>query len=265
MNYKPEESALIDYLYGELSAEETKKVEAFLSGYVEAQKELDELKSTLSMEGQLKDKEVEAPSFTFNESSKVVVGDVRSNDWWKYPLGIAASVAFLMMMGYLTSFRVSNENGGLTIAFGEASPATEQTFTKSQVQEMIADAMDRNSKLVDQKITSATDDLILKTSQNQSAEVDQQLLNDYIMRLRQYNAETVARLLEDSELEQRRYTDQIIQDFAAFVDLQRQDDMGIIQARLDRISDDASSFNRRTDQILTSLFSIEETTNENQY
>jgi len=44
MNYKPNHSILIAYLYGELDQEEKEKVEAYINSSPEASKELEELK-----------------------------------------------------------------------------------------------------------------------------------------------------------------------------------------------------------------------------
>ena len=264
MSYKPEESTLIAYLYGELSEEEKNRVEQYLSEHNEARKELNDMKEVLGIMGQAKDREVETPVFSFTNPSKVIVDGNDTGNWWRYPLSIAASIALLMVVGYLTSFRVASVDGQMRIAFGNES-MPEETFTKDQVKEMIAVALDENDKLVNQKLAEAKSDLITQANQETPVELDQQLLNKYIQRLRQYNAETMAGLLEESELEQRRYTDQVVQDFAIFLDLQRQDDMELIQSRIQNISEDTERFNRQTGQILTSLLSTDETQNNNQY
>ncbi|WP_420575511.1 anti-sigma factor family protein [Ekhidna sp.] len=265
MSYKPEESTLIAYLYGELSEEEKDRVEQYLSEHNEARMELNGMKEVLGIMGHAKDREVETPVFSFNNPSKVIMDTNSNGNWWRYPLGIAASIALLMVVGYLTSFKVSSEEGHVKIAFGEQESVPEEIFTKDQVKEMISLALNENNKLVNQKLAEAKSDLITQANQQAPIELDQQLLNNYIQRLRQYNAETMAGLLEESELEQRRYTDQVLQDFAIFLDLQRQDDMELIQSRIQNISEDTERFNRQTGQILTSLLSTDETQNNNQY
>lgn len=265
MSYKPEESTLIAYLYGELSEEEKNRVEQYLAEHNEARKELNNMKEVLGIMGQAKDREVETPVFSFTNPSKVIVDGYDTGNWWRYPLGIAASIALLMVIGYLTSFRVASVDGQMIMAFGEHESMPEQTFTKDQVKELITVALDENNMLVNQKLAEAKSDLITLANHETPVELDQQLLNKYIQRLRQYNAETMAGLLEESELEQRRYTDQVVQDFAIFLDLQRQDDMELIQSRIQNISEDTERFNRQTGQILTSLLSTDETQNNNQY
>ncbi|WP_420315902.1 anti-sigma factor family protein [Ekhidna sp.] len=263
MNYKPEESTLIAYIYNELSESERKKVEAYLSGNEKAKLELDELRSTLSIIGKLEDKEVDVPTFTFNDTSHLVIGSKNQN-WWKIPLSIAASIALLMVVGYLTSFKVSSQEGEIKIAFGEIENANDLTFTESQVKAMISEALDQNNQLVNQKIENTQADLVNQMNQN-DPELDQKLLNNYLVRLRSYNAETIAGLLEESEQEQRRYTDQVIQDFAIFLDLQRQDDMELIQTQFENINENAERFSMQTDQILTNLMTSENTQIDNQY
>lgn len=239
-------------------------MEQYLSEHQDARKEFDEMKEVLGIMGHANDREVETPLFSFTNPSKVIVNEKSNGSWWKYPLGIAASLAFLMVVGYLTSFNISSESGQLRMAFGDQESVREETFTREQVKEMISLALDENNRLVSQQIANTKEDLISQVNQA-PVEVDQQLLNNYIQRLRQYNAETMAGLLEESELQQRRYTDQVVQDLAIFLDLQRQDDMELIQARIEDISDDTERFSRQTDQILTSLLSTDETQNNNQY
>lgn len=264
MNYKPEESTLIAYLYGELSGEEKIKVEQYLSENQEARRELDEMKEVLGIMGHAKDREMEAPVFSFSSPSKVIVDSKDRGSWWRYPLGIAASLALLMVVGYLTSFKLSSIDGELIVAFGDQKDVQGKMFTREEVKEMITLALDENNKLVNQQIKNTKDNLLTKVNQESPANVDQQLLNEYIQRLRQYNAATMAGLLEESEQEQRRYTDQIVQDLAIFMDLQRQADLELIQSRIENLSEDTRRFNQQTGQIITSLLS-DETQNDNQY
>lgn len=264
MSYKPKESTLISYLYGELDGEEKKRLELYLSEHPEARNELDEMKGVLGIMGHAKDREVEVPMFSFTSPSKVIVDSRDWGTWWRYPLGIAASLVLLMVVGYLTSFNVSSKEGQLSIAFGDQKDVTGEVFTKDQVREMINLALDENNRLVNQQIENTKKNLLTQVAHQSPVKIDQQLLNEYIQRLRQYNASTMAGLLEESEQEQRRYTDQIVQDLAIFMDLQRQDDMELIQTRIENLSEDTRRFNQQTGQILTSLLS-DETQNENQY
>ncbi|WP_425392151.1 anti-sigma factor family protein [Ekhidna sp.] len=262
MSNKPEESKLIAYLYGELNEVERREVEDYLSGNKDAQSELHELRSTLGIIRNLEDKEVEVPAFTF-QNAKNVIAVGHEGKWWRIPLSIAASIALIMTAAYFTDFRFSSGESGIQIAFGKIEEAKDERFTKSEVDQMITIALENNNQLINQKLEQTKSDLIAEAGTYEPA-VDQRLLNDYIDRLRRYNAETIGGLLEESETEQRRYTDQVIQDLAIFMDLQRQDDMEIIQARIENLSEDTERFNRQTGQILTSLLS-DETQNDNQY
>ncbi|MEP1033820.1 hypothetical protein [Ekhidna sp.] len=267
MNYKPEESTLISYLYGELSAEENRKVEEYLSGNDEAASELEELKSTLSIMGQLKDKEVDVPTFTFDHSAKVVVANGSASLFWRQSMAIAASIALLLFIGYLTRFNVSVGEDGFQLAFGEQNKG----FSQVAVQSMIAEAISENNNNLNQKL--ATTEAGIKEyvkDNNQSlqskfvSQVSEQPMSesDFEHERQQYLS-YLKQLIEDSEQSHKVYTDQIMTDFAIFLDIQRQNDMQVIQTRFNNLEDNTELNAFKTDQILSNLGSTLE--NPNQY
>lgn len=271
MNYKPEESTLISYLYGELSAEESNKVEAYLSGNDEARKELEDLKAALGIMSKLKDKEVDVPTFTFDNSSNIVVGSNSTAGFWKRSLAIAASVTIILFMGYLTRFNVSLDDGGFQVAFGEQTSG----FNQQQVEEMIADAIEKNNTNLDQKLASSEagmKDYVLDNNQSLQTQLVSQVGNktetesDFEFERQQYLA-YLKQLIEDSESSQKRYIDQAMTDFAIFLDIQRQNDLQVIQTRFDNIQDNAELNQFQTNQILANLISTVEEPNQepNQY
>ncbi len=271
MNYKPEESTLISYLYGELSAEEKKKVEEYLSGNEEASKELEKLRSALGIIAKLKDKEVDVPTFTFNNSSNIVVGSHSMAVFWKRSLAIAASIAIILFMGYLTRFNASFDDGGLQLTFGEQSTG----FNQQQVEAMIADAIAKNNINLDQKLASTEAGMknyVLDNNQSLQTQLVSQVNNktetesDFEFERQQYLA-YLKQLIEDSESSQQRYVDQAMTDFAIFLDIQRQNDLQVFQTRFDNIQDNAELNQFQTNQILANLIStVEEPTQEpNQY
>ena len=187
MSYKVDESILMAYLYDELSAEERGKVEAHLKEDEAARKELEELKEVRFLMGKLNDHEVEVPKFTFDQPTMVVASSW--NSWWKVPMGIAASITLLLMIGYLTSFRISTGEGGFKVAFGESEPR-EEFYTKSQVESIVADALAANNQLVNQKLNDVENTLVTRVSKK-NPPIDEDLMNEYMARLRDFNRETL--------------------------------------------------------------------------
>ena len=265
MNYKPEESTLISYLYGELSTEEKKKVEEYLSGNEDAEKELEDLRATLSIVGQLKDKEVDIPTFTFDSSSKIVVSGT-TGTFWKKSLAIAASVALILFMGYLTRFNASFENGEFQLAFGEQASG----YNQEQVESMIAQAISKNNDNLNQKFTN-TEAGIKEYVSNENQSLQAQFVSqinrkpltesDFEYERQQYLS-YLKQLIEDSESSQKRYTDQVMTDFAIFLDIQRQNDLEVIQTRFDNLQDNAELNQFQTNQILANLISTVEDPNQ---
>ncbi|WP_436515815.1 anti-sigma factor family protein [Ekhidna sp. To15] len=267
MKYKPEEATLMSYIYGELSTEEQAKVEEYLSGSEEARKELEELKSTLSIMGQLKDKEVDIPTFTFNQSSQVVVADHPTVSFWRKSMAIAASIALLIFIGYLTKFNVSVGDQGFQMAFGNQN----EGFSQEEVQSMIAEAITENNSELNKKLANSEAGIKEYVADN-----NQSLQNQLVKRVsnqpqsqsdfeseRQQYLDYLKQLIEDSEITQKRYTDQVLTDFAIFLDIQRQNDMEVFQTRFNNLEDNTELNSFKTDQILSNLGSTVE--NPNQY
>ena len=261
MSYKVDEATLMAYLYGELSSEEKKKVEAYLDENESARKELEALEEARWIMGKVQEREVEVPQFTFDQSN-VVVGSANQH-WWKFPMGIAASIALLIFVGYLTSFRISTGAEGLEMAFGSAT-STEEVYTKAEVQEMLAEALAANNQLVSQQLST-----VQQTMHQQVAEqvpnVDEALLNEYMARLRDFNRDALQSMLENSEQSQRDYMDQSLQELAVFLDIQRRNDLDVIQTQFTNLAEDTEYNQLQTNQILTNLISSVEEQPSNQY
>lgn len=268
MSYKPEESKLIAYLYDELSEKEKREVEEYLSGNDEAREELDELKTTRSLLSGIKDKEVDVPSFSFNNGSKVVVDQGITFNFWKKSLAIAASIALILFIGYLTEVRVTVGGEGFEMAFGDSS----NSYDEQQVEQMIANAIARNNQEISNDLTNTRASLMevvnenhqqLKTQlvdQNSYSGVDEKLSDQKREFLQLFK-----QMLENSELDQKKYTDEVITDFAIYLDIQRQNDLEVIQTRFDNLKDNTELNQIQTNEILANLISTVEQPSLDQY
>ena len=58
--------------------------------------------------------------------------------------------------------------------------------------------------------------------------INQDQIDDYMENWRQQSIETLAGLLEASELSQRKYTDDLLRELAVYLDIQRQNDLNVI-------------------------------------
>ncbi|SNT36824.1 hypothetical protein SAMN05421640_3594 [Ekhidna lutea] len=263
MSYKPEESTLIAYLCGELVGKELDKVEKYLADNEDARKELNGLKSTLSIMGQLEDKEVEVPTFSFENPRKVVVG-ASTMSFWQRTLAIAASIALILFMGYLTNFRVTLNNQGFELAYGHQAGEQNQ----QDIEKLVAEAIEKNNKRLSEDIQLAKEDMRnLVSESNQSLQNQlvsykpDHVVDDFEKQKKQY-LEQLRKMVESSELEQKKYTDQVLTDFAIFLDIQRQNDLELIQTRFENFQDDAELNQFQTNQILANIISTVEDPNQ---
>lgn len=262
MSYKPEESTLIAYLYDELALADRKKVEEYLSGNDIAQKELEELRNTLSVMSHLKDREVEVPTFTFENASKVIVGSKSEFSFWRRSLAIAASIVLVMIVGYVTQFKVV-WNDGFQLSFGESSSG----YDHQEVASMIAEAIKQNNAETDLRIESTAASLRkFVDDKNQTihttlASQASQPANGFESQRKQY-LDQLRQMVETSELAQKKYTDQVLMDFAIFLDMQRQNDLEVIQSRFDNLQNNTEWNQLQTNQILANLISSVEDPNQ---
>lgn len=68
MSYKPDEGTLISYLYGELDAKESEKVQQYFQEHPEEMNQMHQMVGVLDMMGKVKDKEVIAPPIFMDDA-----------------------------------------------------------------------------------------------------------------------------------------------------------------------------------------------------
>ena len=263
MSYKPDESKMMDYLYGELSAEEKRKIEIYLSENEGARKELEELKEVSSVFGKLKDHEVEPPKFIFNDSNEVVVSTSGMNGFFRKSLAIAASISLVVLCGYFTKLNMGWGADGFAISFGDR---VEQSFSEDQVNQIVQKALAKNNLEVDKKIDESRSELVQLASNNTGAStVDQTQLDAYFDQRKEETIAILSGLLETSELAQKSYTDELLREFAVYLDVQRQNDLNVIETRMESLADDTQQHQRQTNRILTTMLNTDEQPVVNQY
>src|SRR5258708_11996283 len=137
MNYKPDESTLIAYLYGELSEKEIQKLESYFQQHPEELTKLRELGGVRDMMSHAQDKEVIAPP--------VFVDDANVRSLWqsssiRFALGMAACVLFLLVAGKLLGPEINYSKGELRISFGKKAEQVvpPMGITEEKVNEMIS-------------------------------------------------------------------------------------------------------------------------------
>ncbi|HJW29242.1 MAG TPA: hypothetical protein VJ508_08305, partial [Saprospiraceae bacterium] len=145
MNYKPDESTLIAYLYGELSEKETQKLEVYFQQHPEELVKLRQMGEVREIMGHAQDKEVIAPP--------VFVDDANVRPLWqsssiRFAVGLAASILFLLVAGKLLGPEINYSKGELRISFGTKREQVVQPtgITEEKVNELISSSLAKNNE-----------------------------------------------------------------------------------------------------------------------
>lgn len=271
MSYKPDESTLAAYLYGELPKDVHEQVKTYLAEHPDAKKELEEIKSMQKIMGKLQDKEVTEPSFIFENPSVVVVSkNPFLSGFMKLTIGMAASIALLLLVGYFTELNVSYEDKGMLLSFGKVetvTPTETNNISEENIKEWMQESLAVNNESILTKIneveTHFTNQVYIqkKAHSNQlkslqaSQGIDQNIIDRYVSQLKEENKEIILSLVNVSERNQQKYMNEMIADFSAYLDEQRINDLDVIQTSFNNLKDNTEISQIETNEILASIIS----------
>jgi hypothetical protein len=262
MNFKPDESLIVAYLYGELGEDERKQVEAYLAGNPEALKEIQILQQIRKGLSSVQDKEIIPPAMVWGQSS---------NRLWHAPyfktlIGIAATITLLLAAGWLTGLNFRFTEGELRIAFG--TPVNQPALlTAHEVQRMIEASLHENNRALvsgwataEQRLTeSIRQSLASNATANRDALVKQvasatrEQVQDYVSAMQEENTRMMKDYLMLTANEQQQVVEELLVDFSRFLNQQRTNDLLTLQTRLTSIEQNTDLFKQETEQILTSI------------
>lgn len=273
MNYKPDEGTLMAYLYGELDATENEKVKQYLQQYPEVLQHLQQLGYVRSALGSLSDEEVIAPPVFVDSETKNI--PFWKAGYFKVAMGIAASFLFLLVAARLIGPEVMYKNGELRISFNRApeNPATEQSLTANEVQEMINTSLVKNNETIasnweasNQKIQES----LQRNLNNNSARIDKLIsvasqasedqVRTFVAGMQEENMKLMKDYFQLSAKDQQTYVENLLVDFTKYLHEQRKQDMLLFQTRMNSIEKNTDQFKQETEQILASIISNPEGT-----
>ena len=264
MNYKPDESILIAYLYGELSEKETKKLEAYFQQHPDELVKLRQLGEVREIMGHAQDKEVIAPP--------VFVDDANVRPLWqsssiRFAVGMAASILFLLVAGKLLGPEINYSKGELRISFGKKSEQAVQPagITEEKVNELISSSLAKNNESLasarteDQKklmqtivdFNSKKLDALTKTA----SQASQDEVRSFVSNLQEQNLKLMKDYFQLSTTDQKKYMESLLVDFSNYLQEQRKQDLQYVQAKVNSLEKNNNQFKQETEQILTSLIS----------
>ncbi len=272
MNHKPDEKDLMAYLYGELEGEEKLRVEKYLQDHAAAREQLMSFRQLRETMSALEDKEVIAPS--------IVIDNTGQRFLWNTPhfrtiISIAAALLLIILVGKATDTRVDFSGEGLMITFGEPTavepdqpPAQSVALTVEEVQRMIDSSLTQSNDQVRTTLEASHEKLQASIRQNlaansgridnlvrQAALASQEQVQQYVAGLQAQNSEMVKEYFRLSSADQKEYVEDILVDFAQYVQQQRANDLQMVQTQLSSMQQNTDLFKQETEQILSSIIS----------
>jgi hypothetical protein len=268
MSYRPDESTWMAYLYGELDEKEKEKMEQFLSENPDAQKELQQWMSLRKMMNTIPDKEVIAPP--------LFLGDTQHNGFWSSPyfktiLSIAASLIIVILVGRFSGLHIGYVGQELRIGFGEprqiqnVQPTT-PSLTTAEVQDMINNSLTQNNAVMQasmkesqQKLDASIKKNLLANSTRvdklvrQAATASDEQIQQYVASLQNENMKLVKDYFQLTSSEQKKYIEDMLVDFAKYLQQQQSNDLQVVQTRLNSLEKNTNMFKQETEQILSSI------------
>ncbi len=275
MNYKPDEAALIAYLYGELDGDEQRKVEEYLQKNPAEKTRIEEWSFARTALSNLQDKEVIAPPIMLGEDE--VSMPFWKESYFRMPLGIAASLVVFLLAAKLVGLSLSYSPGEVKIGFGEKEKPVQQVpvLTEQQVGEMIHSTVASNNEMLksswneDRKALEKTIQKNLNSNSNkidklmQTASLaSQEQVKSFVGQLQNDNLKLMKDYMQLSATGQKEYIENLLVDFSSYLQEQRKQDLQLFQARVNKVEKNTDLFKQETEQLLTSLISTTGTNNQ---
>ncbi|WMN11553.1 hypothetical protein QYS49_38830 [Marivirga salinae] len=240
---------MMDYLYDELNPEDRKAFEEELAQNPELKEELEAFQSGKEILGNWEDEKVSAPPF-FNVYKNPEKNNTQTG--YKWFLSIAASLLILMVAAKFTGLEISNQNGEFRIALGKEIESDNQV-DKDEIQQLVNLALTNYEEKLDAE--RKEDKQELESYLTQQSQQNKKLINNYLTGLQESNVEMMQAYWKESNEQQQIYTENLLANFAQYIDEQRKEDMDYLFAKMDLMESDKDLFKIETGQLINSLAS----------
>jgi hypothetical protein len=259
------------YLYGELEGEEKARVEQHLLENPQAREAFEKFQRMRELLSTVEDKEVIAPPIFVDESKQRFLWNA---PYFKTIISIAASLLLVILVGKLTGTKISYSNSELRLSFGGSEiknatePANKNALTTAEVQEMINQSLAQNNLAVDASLKESQEKLDASIRQNlaqnsgkidrlvrESAKASQAQISQYVSSLQSENMQVVKDYFQLTSTDQKKYIENLLVDFAQYLQQQRNNDLQVVQTQLSSLKQNTDIFKQETEQILTSIIS----------
>ena len=272
MEFKVDESKIMDYLYGNLSVEEMQKMQEAISKDDKLKQEIEEISQVMGFMGKLEDTEVDVPTFVFeNEAQKNVT--FFQTDAFKLVLSIAASLLLLLMSAYVTGFYVSKNANGIMLGFRNTDQSA--GVSKEEVRNIMQEVLTQYNQNQDEKLTALesklSSDIDASKQENMSsiaayltANTDESmnLMKRYIQASTKANQQMIADYFKVSSEQQQEYLNTVMTDFTKFYNTQRKNDLEVIRTGLLEYKNTNDLKQYETEVVLANLIDMVNTQNK---
>lgn len=276
MSYKPDEKDWMAYLYGEMEEEEKRKFDEYILQHPDAQRELEKYQYLRKILSRAEDKEVIAPPVFIGDHGSQRGGG-RQLFWntasFRIIITVAASLMLIILAGKLTGTRVVVTDREFRMSFGETAvpEVTPQatvvaSLSPEDVQEMINASLERNNTLVQASLEETQTKLDASIRNNlavssgkldqlmrQASSASQEQIRQYVDGIRAENMEQVKDYFQLTSTEQKKYIENLLVDFAKYLQQQRNNDLQLVQTRMNSLEQNTDLFKQETEQILSSI------------
>jgi hypothetical protein len=276
MSYKPDEKDWMAYLYGELEEEDRQKIDRYILENEEGRNTLEKYQYLRRMLSVATDKEVIAPPFFIdaNNGGKHNGGYhfLWNNPYFKTVASIAASVLLILLAGKLTGSELVVSNHELRLSFGlhrsEAVARPQQIVSLSgeQVQEMINTSLETNNQAMHLSVTETQKQLDASIRTNlalnsrkinqlvqEASTASQQQIQQFVAGIKSENIQQVKDYFQLTSTDQKKYIENLLVDFAKYLQQQRTNDLQLVQTRMSSLEQNTNIFKHETEQILSSI------------
>ncbi len=265
MNYKPDESTLIAYLYGELNEKEAKKLENYFQQHPEELAKLRGLDDVRNVMSHAQDKEVIAPPVFVDDAG---ITPLWQSAYFRVSLGIAASILFLLVAGKLLGPEINYSKGELRISFGKKAEQPTRTvqptgLTEEKVNELISSSLAKNNESLESARTEDQKRLMqtivdfnskkMNELTKTASQASQEQVRSFVSNLQDQNLKLMKDYFQLSTADQKKYMENMLVDFSNYLQEQRKQDLQFVQAKVNSLEKNNNQFKQETEQILTSL------------
>jgi len=261
---------LINYLYDEMSTEERQQFEIAMENNPELKREFEELKEMRKGLAQIHDKEVMEPFFLWGKNGAASWASMfkkRSLLMFRPFIAVAASLALVLLVGYLTNFTITYQDQSLFIGFNKAKVDNQTVaYTQDEIASLVNQEIAKNNAYIFSKLTETENNIDTKFASLESTAgkrmqptyipndvVTQKELDVFLSNVRSNNLKVLQTYLQSSSVQQQDYFQAVLNEFSDYVENQREEDLRLIRRSLITLQEDQQTQKEETDQILANI------------